>query len=215
METKQIISNIHWLGHDSFRIEGDGLVIYIDPWQLESNSKADIILVTHEHHDHFSPKDIATIQKKDSILVSISAIIGKIPGQTQVVEPGDQISSKGVSISTVPAYNVNKFRSPGIPFHPRESGHVGFIITLEGRRIYHAGDTDFIPEMESIDTDIALLPVSGIYVMSADEALEALKAITPQIAIPMHIGKGIGSLADAQYFKENTSVPVEILPLEK
>ena len=215
METKEIISNIDWLGHDSFRIEGDGLVIYIDPWQLESSSKADIILVTHEHHDHFSPKDIATIQKKDSILVSISAIAEKISGQKQVVEPGEQISLKGVYIKTVPAYNVNKFRSPGIPFHPRESGHVAFIITIEGRRIYHAGDTDLIPEMESIDTDIALLPVSGTYVMSADEALEALTTITPQIAIPMHIGKGIGSFSDAEYFQKNASLPVEILPVEK
>ncbi len=212
---KEIASQIHWLGHASFRIEVDGLVIYVDPWRLESASKADIILVTHEHYDHFSPKDIAAIQKKDSVLISIPAVVSKTSGQTQAVVPGEQISLKDVSIKAVPAYNVNKFRSPGILFHPRESGHVGFIITTEGRHIYHAGDTDLIPEMESIDTDIALLPVSGTYVMSAKEALEALKAITPQIAIPMHIGKGIGSLADAEYFKRNASLPVKILPVEK
>ena len=122
---------------------------------------------------------------------------------------------RGIPIRAVPAYNINKFRSPGVPFHPRESGYVGFILTVEGQRIYHAGDTDAIPEMESIDADIALLPVSGTYVMTADEALEAIKAIKPKIAIPMHIGRGIGSLADAEHFQEKASVPVEILPMEK
>lgn len=215
MDVKQMVSNIHWLGHDSFRIKGDGLVIYIDPWQIEDGPKADLILITHDHRDHCSPADVAKVQKKDSVIVTVAAAAAKLSGQIQVVKPGDELRVKGIPISAVPAYNVNKFRSPGVPFHPRESGYVGFVVTVEGQRIYHAGDTDCIPEMGSINADIALLPVSGTYVMTADEAVEAAAIIKPQIAIPMHIGRGIGSLADAERFKEKASVPVEILPMKK
>lgn len=215
MDVKQMVSNIHWLGHDSFRIKGDGLVIYIDPWQIEDGPKADLILITHDHRDHCSPADVAKVQKEDSVIVTVAAAAAKLSGQIQMVKPGDELRVKGIPISAVPAYNVNKFRSPGVPFHPRESGYVGFVVTVEGQRIYHAGDTDCIPEMGSINADIALLPVSGTYVMTADEAVEAAAIIKPQIAIPMHIGRGIGSLADAERFKEKASVPVEILPMKK
>ncbi len=215
MDVKQMVSNIHWLGHDSFRIKGDGLVIYIDPWQIEDGPKADLILITHDHRDHCSPADVAKVRKEDSVIVTVAAAAAKLSGQIQVVKPGDELRVKGIPISAVPAYNVNKFRSPGVPFHPRESGYVGFVVTVEGQRIYHAGDTDCIPEMGSINADIALLPVSGTYVMTADEAVEAAAIIKPQIAIPMHIGRGIGSLADAERFKEKASVPVEILPMKK
>ncbi len=94
-------------------------------------------------------------------------------------------------------------------------GHASFLLSVEGQRIYQAGDTEFIPEMESIDADIALLPVSGTYVMTVDEAVEAVKTIGPQIAIPMHVGRHIGSLVDAKHFKEKASVPVQILPVDK
>ena len=212
---KQMVSNIHWLGHASFRIEGDNLVIYIDPWKLEDGPQADLILITHDHPDHCSPEDVAKVQKKDSVIVTVAAAAAKLSGQIKVIQPGNELTVKGIPISAVPAYNVNKFRSPGVPFHPQESGYVGFVLTVEGQRIYHAGDTDSISEIGSIDADIALLPVSGTYVMTADEALEAVKVIKPQLAIPMHIGRGIGSLADAEHFKEKASVPVEILPLER
>ena len=212
---KQMVSNIHWLGHASFRIEGDNLVIYIDPWKLEDGPQADLILITHDHPDHCSPEDVAKVQKKDSVIVTVAAAAAKLSGQIKVIQPGNELTVKGIPISAVPAYNVNKFRSPGVPFHPQESGYVGFVLTVEGQRIYHAGDTDSISEIGSIDADIALLPVSGTYVMTADEVLEAVKVIKPQVAIPMHIGRGIGSLADAEHFKEKASVPVEILPLER
>jgi L-ascorbate metabolism protein UlaG (beta-lactamase superfamily) len=214
-DVKELVSNIHWLGHDSFRIEGDGLVIYIDPWQLEGGPKADVILITHDHGDHCSPADVDKLKKQDTVIVTIAAAAAKLSGSIKVVKPGDKLTVRGIPISTVPAYNLNKFRSPGVPFHPREANHVGFVITVEGRRIYHAGDTDNIPEMAGIDVDVALLPVSGIYVMTADEAIEAAARIKPEIAIPMHVGRGIGSLSDAESFKEKASVPVEILPMEK
>jgi L-ascorbate metabolism protein UlaG (beta-lactamase superfamily) len=214
-EVRQMISNIHWLGHDSFRIQGDGLVIYIDPWRLGDGPQADLILITHDHGDHCSPADVAKIQQEDTVIVTVSAAAAKLSGQIQVIEPGDDLTVKGVSIRAVPAYNVNKFRSPGVPYHPQDAGYVGFILTVEGTRIYHTGDTDLIPEMASIDVDIALLPVSGTYVMTVDEAVEAAATIQPQVAIPMHVGRNIGALEDAQRFKEKASVPVEILPMEK
>ena len=210
-----MIEKIHWLGHDSFRIEGDGLVIYTDPWKLGEGPKADLILITHDHSDHCSPADVAKIQKEDSVIVTVAAAAAKLSGQIEVVEPGDELTVKGVPISAVAAYNIDKFRSPGVPYHPQDAGYVGFIFTVEGKRIYHAGDTDNIPEMESIDVDIALLPVSGTYVMTADEAVEAAATIQPQVAIPMHIGRNIGSMEDATHFQEKASVPVVILPMEK
>ncbi|MBC8506138.1 MAG: MBL fold metallo-hydrolase [Anaerolineales bacterium] len=209
-----MVEKIHWLGHASFRIEADGFVIYIDPWQLGDSPEADIILITHEHQDHCSPDDVAKIQKDDTVIVTIETCREKLKGQIEIVKPGDSITVKGVPIEAVPAYNLTKFRSPGNPFHPKESGHVGFIITLGGQRIYHTGDADVIPEMESIETDIALLPVSGTYVMTADEAVQAAEIIQPKVAIPMHIGRGIGSMDAAEEFKAAAPVPVEILSIE-
>lgn len=205
---------IHWLGHDSFRIEGDGKIIYIDPWQLEEQPAADLILITHDHHDHCSPDDVNKIMKDDTTIITVAAAAALLSGSVEVVKPGDKRVVRGIAIEAVPAYNIDKFRSPGTPFHPPESGYVGFILTVEGKRIYHAGDTDFIPEMKSITADIALLPVSGIYVMTADEALDAARAINPSVAIPMHVGRGIGSHDDAAYFKEKASVAVHVLPME-
>jgi L-ascorbate metabolism protein UlaG (beta-lactamase superfamily) len=100
----------------------------------------------------------------------------------------------------VRAYNINKFRSPGVPFHPRDAGHVGYVITIEDVRLYFAGDTDHIPEMADIDCDVALLPVSGTYVMTVEEAVGAARTLSPNIVIPMHIGAGIGSPGDGERF---------------
>jgi L-ascorbate metabolism protein UlaG (beta-lactamase superfamily) len=204
-----IKSRIEWLGHDSFRITGKGLVVYIDPWQIGGGAPADLILVTHDHSDHCSPEDIAKIQKGDTDIVTVKAAAQKLSGRLTVVKPGDEITVKGVSITVVPSYNTNK------GFHPKDAGYAGFIIDLDGERIYHAGDTDVIAEMSSMSVDIALLPVSGIYVMTADEAAEAANLIKPKVAIPMHVGRGIGSLDDLKRFKEKSSVPVEILPMNE
>jgi L-ascorbate metabolism protein UlaG (beta-lactamase superfamily) len=213
-----MLERIHWLGHDAFRIDG-AQTIYFDPYQLRGgNPKADVIFISHDHSDHCSPGDVAKIQSQDTIIVTIAAAANKLraaESDVRVVEPGDMIQVRGLDVEAVSAYNVNKFRSPGVPFHPREAGHVGFVVTLEGKRIYHAGDTDYIPEMTGLDDiDVALLPVSGIYVMTAEEAVQAAEAIKPGVAIPMHLGRGIGSPDAAQIFKEKTSVDVAILEME-
>ena len=148
-------------------------------------------------------------------LVTIEAAAKKLSGQIKTVKPGEEHTVKGIAIKTVPAYNLTKFRSPGVPFHPKDAGHVGYLITVKGLTIYHTGDSDFIPEMKGLKPDVALLPVSGTYVMTAEEAAEAAAAIQPKVAIPMHVGEGIGSLADAERFREKAAVPVVVKPIEK
>ena len=199
--------NIFWLGHDSFRLKGEKIV-YIDPWKLDADAeKADVILVTHNHGDHFSAADIAKISRSDTVVIAPSIVAEKMSDKPTIVKPGDKITAAGIAIEVVPAYNTNK------PNHPRMAGHVGYIVTLNGKRIYHAGDTDLIPEMATLKADIALLPVSGKYVMNAAEAAEAANAIKPALAIPMHWGDpdAVGTRADAEEFKRLANGLVEIL----
>jgi len=206
------LKNIEWLGHDVFRIKAQGLVIYIDPFQLKGKPEpADLILITHEHYDHLSIEDIARLRGSDTVIVAPPNAASQVAGSVTVIRPGQNLNLRGVAIEAVPAYNTNKFRSPGQPFHPKQNQGVGYIITVDNTRIYHAGDTDFIPEMRNVRADIALLPVSGTYVMTAEEAAQAADAIRPQIAIPMHFGAIVGSEADAEKFKKLTKVSVQIL----
>ena len=191
------VEHIYWLGHDSFRIEDQGKQLYIDPWKLpEKSVKADYVFVTHSHYDHFSKEDINKI-KTDSTKIIGPADVAKEVGKNAIgISPDQEITLDQLKIKAIPAYNIGK------KFHPRENNWVGFIITLsDGISIYHAGDTDFIPEMKSLRVDIALLPVSGTYVMTAEEAIEAANAFQPQIAIPMHYGEIVGSQKDAEKFK--------------
>lgn len=210
-----MIENIHWLGHACFRIE-NAKVIYLDPYELKGKPpKADLILITHDHFDHFSPNDVAKITKDDTVIVTIAAVAKRLKGDVRVVKPGDSLTVLGIPIEAVPAYNLTKFRSPGEPFHPKASGHVGFIITVGGQRIYHAGDTDVIPEMDDIQADIALLPVGGTYTMTADEAAQAANKIKPKVAIPMHHSAIVGSVKDAERFRDLCQMEVVILSQEQ
>jgi L-ascorbate metabolism protein UlaG (beta-lactamase superfamily) len=171
-------------------------------------------LITHDHHDHCSPEDVVRIQGENTVIITVKSAAEKLKGKVEVVKPGDSLIRKGVKIEVVPAYNVNKFRSPGIPFHPKEKGYVGFILTVDGQRIYHAGDTDVIPEMANYKVDIALLPISGTYVMTVEEAAEAARLIAPAVVIPMHVGRGIGSMADLEAFRALCPAPVKVLEME-
>ncbi len=203
--------DIFWLGHDTFRISGEK-VVYIDPYKLSVSDKADIILITHEHFDHCVPEDVAKISTPQTEIVAPAECGARLKGRTvHTVKPGDKITAKGVAVEAVPAYNINKFRSPGQPFHPKADGKVGYIVTVGGRRVYHAGDTDNIPEMANISCDLALLPVSGTYFMTAEEAAQAANTIKPAIAIPMHYGAIVGGESDADRFKKLCQVPVTIL----
>lgn len=201
-----VTSNIHWLGHDTFRIEGEQ-VIYTDPFKIKKTDAADIILITHEHHDHCSPEDIKKVQGPDTVIVSPADCAAKLQGNIKVVKPGDTIEIRGVTIEAVPSYNTNK------QFHTKARGWVGYVFTVKGRRIYIAGDTDYITEMKNIRADIALLPVSGTYVMTADEAVQAALDIKPKVAIPMHYGSIVGTKEDARKFAEKLKGKIEVVIL--
>jgi len=209
---------ISWLGHAGFKIR-DGIVIYIDPYDIGPGEKADLILLTHEHFDHLSPKDIARVSHERTVIVAPHMAKGSLKGfrygEVVLVFPGDVVERLGVKIRAVPAYNVSKFKAPGQVFHPKKDERVGYVIEYMGVRIYHAGDTDFVGEMEGLEPDVALLPVSGTYVMTAAEAVQAVKAIRPKLAVPMHYGSFVGSVEDARFFKEKSVIPVQILERER
>jgi L-ascorbate metabolism protein UlaG (beta-lactamase superfamily) len=206
--------DVVWLGHDSFRISGEK-VVYIDPIKMEKPAIADIILITHDHYDHCVPEDVARLSGPETVIAGPAEVAAKLKGhKVQIVKPGDKVTVKGIAIEGVPAYNLTKFRSPGKPFHPKAEGKMGYIVTIGGRRVYHSGDTDLIPEMSLISCDIALLPVSGTYVMTAEEAAQAANLIKPKMAVPMHYADIVGTEHDAEHFKELAKVPVTILKKE-
>lgn len=207
---------IGWLGHSGFRI-GNSKTIYIDPYQIKSRELADILLITHGHYDHCSPEDVRKISSENTVIVTTKACKDKLSGlnvRFVTVEPGKKFKVDDVEVEATTAYNVNKFRSPGMPFHPKGEG-VGFVLRMNGIHVYHAGDTDFIPGMKEIKADITLLPVSGTYVMTAEEAAKAANVIKPEIAIPMHIKSVVGTEEDAKRFKELAECEVEILDIEE
>lgn len=215
MPAASYIKGLTWLGHASFRMVRGGVTIYFDPWQLTTEPHdADLVLISHPHFDHLEPADVAKVAEPETVIVTVADCVeklkeAKVPGEIQVVKPGDKINVKGVAIEVVAAYNRNK------TFHPKEKEWVGFIVEVDGTRVYHAGDTDFIPEMNTFKADVALLPISGTYVMTAEEAAEAAQAIRVKVAIPMHYGNIIGTKADAERFKGRVSgLVVEILAEE-
>ena len=203
-----MIENIHWLGHDTFKITGEK-TIYTDPYEIKKKDTADIILITHDHFDHCSPGDVKKIQGPDTIIVTTKDCAKKLSGNIRTVKPGDTITVDGITIEAVPAYNTNK------QFHTKVQGWVGFIFTVDGQRIYLAGDTDHIPEMKDFRADIALLPVSGTYVMTADEAVQAAIDINPEIAIPMHFGAIVGDKSDAERFAEKLTGKIVVVILNQ
>lgn len=202
---------IKWLGHAAFEIIAKDKYIFIDPFQIEPAEYADLILITHPHHDHFSLEDIEKIRQKGTVVVAPPDVTSKLGNNVKTIKPGQTIEINNVKITGVPAYNTHHFKSPGVPFHPKESGWLGYLIEINNVRIYHAGDTDKIPEMKDIQCDIALLPIGGTYTMDAQEAAQAADEIQPKIAIPMHYGKIVGQEEDSLEFSKKANVEVRLL----
>ncbi|MEM1666788.1 MAG: MBL fold metallo-hydrolase [Nitrososphaerota archaeon] len=202
---------ISWLGHDAFRLK-DNKTIYIDPYKIKGKEMADIILITHEHFDHLSVEDINKVSSEKCVIVAARSCanqLGRVKAkEIKYVKPGDELEIDGVKIKAVYAYNVAK------PFHPKDAGGVGYIVSMKGVSIYHTGDSDFIPEMKGLKVDVFLVPVSGTYVMTAEEAASAANTIMPKLAIPMHYGAIVGSEKDAERFKKLAKCEVKILNKE-
>jgi L-ascorbate metabolism protein UlaG (beta-lactamase superfamily) len=206
-----LIDKIHWLGHASFKIIADkGIVIYMDPFRLNAEAqKADIIFCSHQHYDHFSPEDIAKITKDNTVVVCNASCEQEIKTKKIHVRPGDKGEVYGIAYKAVPAYNLK------IPNHRKELGHNGFILAIDGEKLYHAGDTDAVSELESIRVDVALLPVGGTYTMDAAKAAELAKKIGAKITVPMHYGAIIGTAQDGENFRNLCGCGARILKAEK
>lgn len=196
--------NVKWLGHAGIQISGSKTV-YVDPYQIQVNDPADLILITHDHYDHLSPDDILKIRTPHTQIIIPEQYAAKFKENTIPVQAGDKITVQGIAVEVVPAYNPSK------KYHPKSAQNVGYIITMDDTTYYHAGDTDLIPEMKSIKTDVAFLPVGGTFTMTSDEAAIAAEWIKPRMAIPIHYGSVVGSPQDAVRFRELCSCEVRIL----
>jgi len=197
---------INWLGHSGFLIK-NSKIIYIDPFQIKDDlPKADYIFLTHSHYDHCSREDIDKILQEKTIIIAPADCQSKVfrsenKVHFEIVEENQELDLNGIKVSVLPSYNMNK------PFHFPGSGGVGYLIKINDVLIYHAGDTDFIPEMQRLTgykqpgkNFIALLPISSKFTMSYEEAALAVKLIQPTLAIPMHYGSIAGTIEDANEF---------------
>ena len=206
---------IEFYGHAGFGLTangGMGKKVVIDPFNISNEAekeKADIILITHSHYDHCSIKDIERLVKPGTVIIMTADCQSKITKvdnvNMQVMEVGDKIDVGGVRVEAVAAYNKDK------DFHPKSEGWLGFVVKMKDVIVYHTGDSDHIPEMQRLSGHgkhgggkfVALMPVSGTYVMEAEEAADAASVISPDLVIPMHYGAGVaGTIDDANRFVE-------------
>lgn len=206
--------NVDWLDHASVKLsDSDGFTVYVDPWsepfsqeELNGMEKADVIVSTHDHFDHFDVKAIQALKKRDTVLICSRESEEDVPQDIEykIIEPNRTVKAHKLRVRGVPAYNVDKFRSEDEPFHP-EGFCVGVLFELDGIKFYHASDTDPIDEMESLpdDIDVAFLPVGGTYTMDQDEAIEAIKKIQPEKVVPIHYGFIDETTADTARFEED------------
>ena len=215
-----LIDAVEWLGHSGFRVTVGRQRVYIDPYRVSPEApKADLILITHGHYDHFSPQDVELLTRPDTELIAPAAVAERLNGRVHSIAPGEEIepeSVRWVAVRALSAYNTSKRNSDGEVFHPRAAGGVGYDLNVRGERLYHAGDTDVIPEMDSVHgVDVALLPVSGTYVMTAGEAAEAARRIQPRVAVPMHWGANVGTREDALAFERAVPEGVGVVIMER
>ncbi len=206
--TENLARKMVWLGHDAFRIDA-GKTIYFDPFQIKGGPVADLIFISHDHFDHCSPEDVAKIQSEGTVIVTEKDSAKKLSGDVRVMKPGESLTVDDVKIQAVPSYNTDK------DFHPKGNNWLGFVVEIDGVKVYHVGDADFIPEMKDLEVDIALIPVSGTYVMTSQQGVQAALAINPKLAIPMHYGAIVGDEKDALDFKKALEGKIEVLVLQQ
>jgi L-ascorbate metabolism protein UlaG (beta-lactamase superfamily) len=205
-----VLDRFTWFRQSAMRYAGDGLTIYIDPWGTSGEDpKADLIFITHAHFDHLQPHEIERLSAEDTTIVAPRDVANELSGDITAVAPGESHEIKGVRFEAVPAYNTAEER---LDMHPQKNGWVGYVLELDGHRYYHAGDTDALPELASLATDVAMIPIGGTYTMDHREAADFVKAMQPDVAVPMHYGFVVCSPSHADLFrKEADPVNVEIL----
>mgnify|MGYP003312348283 CR=1 FL=1 len=200
--------NITINSHSSIRAAGSK-VLYFDPFQMrEAPHDGDILFITHDHYDHFSPEDITKAAKEDTTFVVPHTLAGKLPeDKTVILQPGEIVEIQGIRIEAIAAYNIEK------KFHPKENGWLGYRVTMDGETLYVCGDTDATAEAGAVSCDILALPVGGTYTMNAAQAAELAKAIRPKLALPTHYGSIVGSKSDAMQFRQlvGDTIQVELL----
>ncbi len=205
--------NIKVLCHSSIKIETENKIIYVDPFKIkEELYDADVIAITHSHYDHFSEEDILKIKKEETQIVITEDLLEKTlelgfeKENILIVIPNNKYSVVDIEINTIPAYNINK------KFHPKENNWIGYILNIENKKVYIAGDTDITEENKKVECDIALVPIGGTYTMTYEEAAELVNDINPKLAIPMHYGEIVGKKQDGIEFSKliNENIKVEI-----
>jgi L-ascorbate metabolism protein UlaG (beta-lactamase superfamily) len=199
-------TTIQWLGHASFKICHNDVVIYIDPWKIKDAAHdATLVLVSHGHYDHYSSDDIAKVGSANTKIFASTDVITQ-QGKGEQILPGLAKGLDRIVVQGIAAYNPKK------QFHPKSNQWLGFIIQSESDRIYYAGDTDLTEEMKALENiSVALLPVGGTYTMNASDAAEATKHIKPKTAIPYHWGDIVGGRKDAEEFAQAAQCDVKIL----
>ena len=207
-----MLDNIEVFTQNSIRIRSDSGTIYVDPFRMkEEPHDADYVLITHSHHDHFSIEDIRKVVGKKTLLVvpeKMEDDAGELRPDVKdivTVKPGIYKEINGLELETVPAYNTIK------PFHPKRAEWVGYILRLDGKRIYIAGDTGATKEARQVKCDIALLPIGGTFTMDAKKAADLTNLIRPEYAIPVHYGSSVGKKSDGQTFASLVKGPVKVV----
>jgi L-ascorbate metabolism protein UlaG (beta-lactamase superfamily) len=199
-----ITQQLFWLGQSGFKIRSNsGQIAYLDPFKVPDPSEpADLILISHPHRDHCNYKAIERLKKDGTVTgapekMAKEEFRGLIPGKTFEIGP--------FKVTGVPAYNLKK------KFHPKDEQWLGYLVELESIQVYHAGDTDCIPEMKELRPDIALLPMGGLFTMNVKEALQAAALMKPQIVVPMHYGFLIGTKGVGRKFAKAWSGDTRVL----
>ncbi len=180
-----------FLGHGTLMFSFNGKTIHIDPYSAVADygklPAADLILITHQHGDHLDLKAIDKIKKSGTVIICNALSSSQLPG-AKVMKNGDKDTEWDIAIEAVPAYNIQHESSPGKPFHPRGEGN-GYVLTMGGRKIYVAGDTEDIPEMSQLkDIYVAFLPMNLPYTMTPEMVASAIKMFNPVIVYPYHYG---------------------------
>ena len=205
-----MLEGFTWFRQSAYRWSGDGLTVYIDPWGTEAGAPpADLILITHAHFDHFQAEEIARLRKEGTKVLAPADVAKELTGEVTAVAPGQSHDAAGVKLETVPAYNIAEGR---LEMHPKANRWVGYVLELGGATYYHAGDTDHLPELENVRTDVAFVPIGGTYTMDVGEAAELVHAMSPRLAVPMHYGFVVGSAGDGERFRA-AAAPVEVQTL--